>query len=80
MNEKAGQKQAPFPNTFLIGVQKAGTTTLNDWINQHPQVYCYTSLKDIPLFVKFPRPQQLNKDYPLKHLHTINNRLFCIQQ
>ena len=58
---KQGQKQAPFPNTFLIGIQKAGTTTLNDWINQHPQVYCYNSLKDIPLFVKFPQPQELNK-------------------
>jgi Sulfotransferase domain len=66
MNEKPGQKQAPFPNTFLIGVQKAGTTTLNDWINQHPQVYCYNSLKDIPLFVKFPQPQQLNKRLSLE--------------
>jgi hypothetical protein len=54
-------KQAPFPNAFLIGVQKAGTTTLNDWLSQHPEIYCYNSLKDIPLFVKFPQPQQLNK-------------------
>ncbi len=54
-------KQAPFPNAFLIGVQKAGTTTLNDWISQHPQVFCYNSLKDIPLFVKFPQPDKLNK-------------------
>src|SRR6516225_11735166 len=54
-------KQAPFPNSFLIGVQKAGTTTLNDWLSQHPGIYCYNSLKDIPLFVKFPQPQQLNK-------------------
>ena len=61
MNEKPEQKQAPFPNTFLIGVQKAGTTTLNDWLSQHPQVYCYNSLKDIPLFVKFPSREQLNK-------------------
>ncbi len=59
MNDK--KRQAPFPNTFLIGVQKAGTTTLNDWISQHPQVYSYNSLKDIPLFVKFPQPEQLNK-------------------
>lgn len=51
---------SPFPNTFLIGVQKAGTTTLNNWLSQHPQVYCYTSLKDIPLFVKFPEEKQLN--------------------
>ena len=61
MNEKHVQKQAPFPNTFLIGIQKAGTTTLNDWLSQHPQIYCYNSLKDIPLFVKFPQAEQLNK-------------------
>lgn len=61
MSEKPRLKQAPFPNAFLIGIQKAGTTTLNDWISQHPQVYAYNSLKDIPLFVKFPQPEQLNK-------------------
>ncbi|MEO8711348.1 MAG: sulfotransferase domain-containing protein, partial [Parafilimonas sp.] len=37
------------------------TTTLNDWLSQHPQVYCYNSLKDIPLFVKFPQAEALNK-------------------
>lgn len=61
MNDTKGTKQAPFPNTFLIGIQKAGTTTLNDWLSQHPEIFCYNSLKDIPLFVKFPQPQQLNK-------------------
>jgi len=43
----------PFPNTFLIGVQKAGTTTLNDWLGQHPQIFCYKSLKDVHLFARF---------------------------
>ena len=57
---------APFPNTFLIGVQKAGTTTLNNWLSQHPQIYCYESLKDIPLFVKFPEEKQLNKRLSLE--------------
>jgi len=66
MNSKAVDKQAPFPNTFLIGVQKAGTTTLNDWLCQHPQVYGYASLKDIPLFVKFPSPEQLAKRLALE--------------
>lgn len=61
MNEAKGLELAPFPNTFLIGIQKAGTTTLNDWLSQHPEIYCYNSLKDIPLFVKFPQPEQLNK-------------------
>ena len=61
-----GNVKAPFPNTFLIGVQKAGTTTLNDWLSQHPQIYGYASLKDIPLFVKFPEEQQLNKRLSLE--------------
>ena len=55
------KREAPFPDTFLIGVQKAGTTTLNDWIGQHPDVYCYNSLKDIPLFIKYPQADQLNR-------------------
>jgi Sulfotransferase domain len=41
------------PNTFIIGVQKAGTTTLDDWLAQHPQIYCYESLKDVHLFARF---------------------------
>jgi hypothetical protein len=61
MSEFKGARQAPFPDTFLIGIQKAGTTTLNDWMSQHPEIFCYNSLKDIPLFVKFPQPEQLNK-------------------
>lgn len=39
-----------YPNSFIIGVQKAGTTTLDDWLSQHPQIYCYDSLKDVHLF------------------------------
>ncbi len=65
INKSAGAK-APFPNTFLIGVQKAGTTTLNNWLSQHPQIYCYASLKDIPLFIKFPEEKQLNKRLSLE--------------
>ena len=46
-------QQAIFPNTFIIGVQKAGTTTLDDWLSQHPQIYCYETLKDVHLFARF---------------------------
>lgn len=45
--------QTTFPNTFIIGVQKAGTTTLNDWLSQHPQVYGYNTLKDVHLFARY---------------------------
>ncbi len=46
-------QQAPFPNTFIIGVQKAGTTTLDDWLSQHPSIYCYETLKDVHLFARY---------------------------
>ena len=66
MIDKPAAEKAPFPNTFLIGIQKAGTTTLSNWLSQHPQIYCYQSLKDIPLFVKFPEEKQLNKRLSLE--------------
>jgi hypothetical protein len=47
------------PNTFIIGVQKAGTTTLDDWLAQHPQIYCYESLKDIHLFARFKTKEEI---------------------
>src|SRR3954447_16033062 len=43
-------KKPHYPNAFIIGVQKGGTTTLDDWLSQHPQIYCYDSLKDVHLF------------------------------
>ncbi|MBT8303331.1 MAG: sulfotransferase domain-containing protein [Bacteroidia bacterium] len=39
------------PNTFLIGVQKAGTSSLYNWISQHPDVCGPLSMKDIPFFI-----------------------------
>ena len=54
--------QAPvFPNTFIIGVQKAGTTTLNDWLSQHPEIYGYDTLKDVHLFVRFKNVAEIKK-------------------
>jgi hypothetical protein len=39
------------PNTFLIGVQKSATTSLYDWIAQHPDVCGPISTKDTPFFI-----------------------------
>ncbi|MDC0362097.1 sulfotransferase [Halioglobus sp.] len=39
-------------NTFLIGAQKAGTTSLYDWLSQHPQVSAPGELKDYHFFSK----------------------------
>lgn len=38
------------PNTFIIGVQKAGTTSLHDWLAQHPDVYGPGEFKDVDYF------------------------------
>ena len=40
----------PLPNTILIGAQKAGTTSLYDWIGQHPDVLAPSSMKDYHFF------------------------------
>lgn len=39
------------PNTLLIGVQKAGTTSLYDWISQHPDIYGPSTVKDFHFFL-----------------------------
>jgi hypothetical protein len=38
------------PNVILVGVQKAGTSSLYDWIGQHPDVYAIQSMKDYNFF------------------------------
>lgn len=37
-------------NTFLIGAQKAGTTSLYEWLGQHPQIYAPMVTKDHHFF------------------------------
>ncbi len=50
---------AAFPNTFLIGVQKAGTTSLDNWLSQHPEIYNYQTLKDIHLFGLYKNKEEI---------------------
>lgn len=38
------------PNSFLIGVQKAATTSVYDWLSQHPEICAPLSLKDLDFF------------------------------
>ncbi|HPF97200.1 MAG TPA: sulfotransferase [Mangrovimonas sp.] len=39
------------PNTFMMGAQKAATTSLYNWLSQHPEVCGPNSIKDYPLFL-----------------------------
>lgn len=38
------------PEIYIIGAQKSGTTTLYDWLAQHPQIYGHPLAKDYPYF------------------------------
>lgn len=38
------------PDVYVVGAQKCGTTSLFDWIAQHPNVYGNRAAKDIPFF------------------------------
>ena len=39
MNINNSTKMLHLPNFLIIGAAKAGTSTLYDWLNQHPQIY-----------------------------------------
>ena len=38
------------PDIYIIGTQKSGTTTLYDWLSQHPQIHGHPLAKDYPFF------------------------------
>lgn len=41
-----------FPNVFIAGAQKAGTTSLHYWLADHPDVFAPEGLKDFHFFSK----------------------------
>lgn len=47
---------------YLLGAQKAGTTTLFNWISQHPKISGPKSMKDYPFFV-FKEPFKKGMDW-----------------
>jgi len=38
------------PDVLIVGAQKAGTTSIYDWLGQHPAVYANPAAKDCPFF------------------------------
>jgi hypothetical protein len=38
-------------NAFIVGAQKAGTTSLYEWLIQHEDIYGESALKDYPFFI-----------------------------
>lgn len=45
-------KNLILPNTFLIGAQKAATTSVYSWLSQHPDVCAPMSVKDYAFFTR----------------------------
>jgi hypothetical protein len=55
------------PNTFLIGVQKAATTSVYNWLAKHPEVCAPIAMKDIAFFTRPMYYKDKGYDYLLKH-------------
>ncbi|MEL6988919.1 MAG: sulfotransferase domain-containing protein, partial [Bacteroidota bacterium] len=51
-------------NTFLIGAQKAGTTSVYSWLGQHPNVCAPASAKD---YHYFSDDEKIKMDISLLH-------------
>lgn len=76
------------PNAYIIGVQKAGTTSLHSWLQQHPDIYGPEHLKDVNYLAKAQESSEakkiLEKDFE-KHngesivLHSQVNYIFYPQ-
>ena len=55
------------PNTFLIGVQKAATTSVYNWLSQHPEVCAPLAMKDIAFFTRSMYYEDKGHNYLLNH-------------
>ena len=69
------------PNFLIIGAAKAGTTSLHDWLSQHPQIYM-SSIKELNFFAFEGEDLEvlegkINKDYLAGFKTTIQD--YCEQ-
>lgn len=59
------------PNFFLVGVVKGGTTSLHNYLDQHPDIYM-SPVKEVNYFSRFDiRPEHFSKAYA----HDVNVNL-----
>ncbi len=62
----AVKKQA-YPNFFIIGAPKSGTTALSEYLRQHPEV----------LFSQPKEPHFFNDDFSHRHIESMDTYLEC---
>lgn len=49
------------PNLFIVGAQKSGTTSLHNYLNEHPEIFM-SKVKEPTFFSKFPGSPQIGKN------------------
>ena len=59
-----------FPNFFILGAPKSGTTALSEYLRQHPDV----------LFSQPKEPHFFNDDFSHRHIESMNLYLKCFSQ
>ena len=55
------------PNTFLIGVQKAATTSVFNWLGEHPEICAPLAMKDLEFFTRPSFYEEKGVGFLLKH-------------
>lgn len=60
------------PNTFLIGVQKAATTSVFNWLGEHPEICAPLAMKDLEFFTRASFYEEKGVDFLLKHYKNCN--------
>ena len=51
---KRSEREIPFPDFFLVGAPRCGTTAITNWLKRHPQV-CFSKPKEPHYFTKVER-------------------------
>jgi len=67
------KKYKTLPNLIIIGAQKAGTTSLFNWLAQHPEIYGDESLKDFNFFLDDFYYKELGIEWFSKQFKPKNN-------
>ncbi len=65
MNKISHQKQARFPDFFIVGAPRCGTTSLSRYLTRNPQI-CFSRPKEPHYFARIddtPNTDELNRDY-----------------
>ncbi|MDB4090700.1 sulfotransferase domain-containing protein [Crocinitomicaceae bacterium] len=62
-------------NTILVGAQKSGTTSLYDWMNQHPEINGHKGLKDYNFFAKDELYLNFGVDWFTKQFRKQNSKV-----